>query len=179
MKQTLFIIFCVLFSILKAQTSGSLTLTFTQTPHTSFQGTKNVIAVWIQSSTGTFVKTRARNVGNVTKDHLPTWAVNSGGTAGNATSANCNVVGATSGATAVVVGSHLDPDTNVKVLHVMNIIGTFQNSETITGSISSTVGVIQSVTVNSLAGNLVTNKNGDINLLFKIPNTDKIIDFYR
>lgn len=99
MKQKLFILFCVLFSILRAQTSGSLTLTFTQTPHTSFQGTKNVIAVWIQSSTGTFVKTRARNVGNVTKDHLPTWAVNSGGTAGNATSANCNVVGATSGAT--------------------------------------------------------------------------------
>ena len=84
------------------------------------------------------------------------------------------ITGATSGATAVIVGSHLDPDSNVKVLHVMNIIGTFQNNETITGSISSTVGVIQSVTVNSLAGNLVTNKNGDINLLFKIPNTDSV-----
>ena len=99
MKQ-FFLVFICLFSFgVLAQTSGTLTLTFTQTPHTSFQGTRNVMAVWIQSSTGSFVKTRARNVGNGTKDHLPTWAVNAGGTAGNATSANCNVVGATTGAT--------------------------------------------------------------------------------
>lgn len=90
---------CIVCATFYAQTPGSLTLTFTQSPHTSFQGTKNVMAVWIQSSTGAFVKTRARNVGNGTKDHLPTWAVNSGGTAGNATGANCNVAGATTGAT--------------------------------------------------------------------------------
>ena len=99
MKQLLFATICLFSFGMLAQTSGTLTLTFTQTPHTSYTGTKNVMAVWIQSSTGSFVKTRARNVGNGTKDHLPTWAVNAGGTAGNATSANCNIVGATTGAT--------------------------------------------------------------------------------
>ena len=99
MKQFFFACICLFSFGILAQTAGTLTLTFTQTPHTSFQGTRNVMAVWIQSSTGSFVKTRARNVGNGTKDHLPTWAVNSGGTAGNATSANCNVMGATTGAT--------------------------------------------------------------------------------
>ena len=84
------------------------------------------------------------------------------------------ITGAISGATAVIVGSHIDPDTTVKVLHIVNITGTFQTNETITGSISSTVGVIQSITINALASNLVTTKNGDINLLFKIPNTDSI-----
>jgi len=84
------------------------------------------------------------------------------------------ITGATSGATAVVVGSHLDPDTNAKVLHVMNIIGTFQTNETITGSISSTVGVVQAVTANAIGSTLTTNKNGDINLLFNIPNTDSV-----
>ena len=37
--------------LLTAQTQGTLTLSFTQTPHTSYQGTKNVMAVWIESST--------------------------------------------------------------------------------------------------------------------------------
>lgn len=82
-----------------AQTQGTLTLTFTQVPHTSFQGTKNVMAVWIQTSSGAFVKTRTRNAGGGTSDHLQTWASNSGGSAGNCMSANCNVVGATTGAT--------------------------------------------------------------------------------
>ncbi len=86
-------------TLLFGQTPGTLTLNFTQTPHTSYTGTKNVMAVWIETNSGTFVKTRKRNVGGGTKDHLPTWAVKSGGTANNATSAACNTVGATTGAT--------------------------------------------------------------------------------
>lgn len=82
-----------------SQTAGTLSFSFTQLSHTSYSGTKNVLAVWIQSSTGTFIKTRMRNVGNGTKDHLPTWAVNSGGTSGNAMGSGCNVVSATTGAT--------------------------------------------------------------------------------
>jgi hypothetical protein len=82
-----------------AQTQGTLTLNFTQTPHTSYTGSKNVMAVWVQTNSGTFVKTRKRNVGNGTKDHLPIWAVNSGGSVNNATSSACNTVGATTGAT--------------------------------------------------------------------------------
>ena len=40
-----------------------------------------------------------RNAGAKTKDHLPTWAVNSGGSASNCLLAACNVTDATTGAT--------------------------------------------------------------------------------
>ena len=99
MKNILLSISLAFAASLQAQTPGTLTLTFTQTPHTSYQGTKNVMAVWIQSSTGSFVKTRARNAGGGTSDHLPVWAVNAGGSAGNCMSGNCNTTGATTGAT--------------------------------------------------------------------------------
>jgi hypothetical protein len=92
-------------TLLSAQTTGTLTLAFSQTPHTSYDGTKNVMAVWIESSTGTFVKTRARNAGGGTSDHLAVWAVKSGGSAGNCMSANCNVLGAITGATLANFGN--------------------------------------------------------------------------
>lgn len=83
-----------------AQTYGTLTFTFTQVAHSPcYTGNKNVLAVWIQSSTGAFVKTKIRNAGAGTKDHLPTFATNSGGASSNCLAASCNVVGATSGAT--------------------------------------------------------------------------------
>jgi hypothetical protein len=84
------------------------------------------------------------------------------------------IVGALSNATAVVVGSQIDPDTGTKSLHVVNIIGTFQANETITGSISASTAVLNSVTTKAIGSNLITNKNGDINLLFNIPNTDAV-----
>ena len=84
------------------------------------------------------------------------------------------IVGAVSNATAVVIGSQIDPDTGTKSLHVANIIGTFQANETITGSISGSAAVLNSVTIKAAASNLITNKNGDINLLFNIPNTDSV-----
>lgn len=99
MKITIFSIAMFLFTIASAQTQGTLSLTFTQTPHTAYTGNKNVMAVWIQTSTGTFVKTRKRNAGGGTSDHLPIWAVNSGGNANNCMSGACNTVGATTGAT--------------------------------------------------------------------------------
>ena len=92
-----------------AQTAGSLTFTFTEvsmSPNTFNSNSQHVLAVWIQSSTGTFVKTKLRQVGNGTKDHLPTWAVNAGGTATNATATACNVVSATTGATLSAFGAH-------------------------------------------------------------------------
>ncbi len=85
--------------LLSAQTQGTLSFSFTQTAHTSYTGSKNVLAVWIQSSTGTFIKTRLRYAGGGTADHLPTWAVNSGGSSSNCMATNCNKVGATTGAT--------------------------------------------------------------------------------
>ena len=82
-----------------AQTAGTLTFSYTPTSHTCYAANNNVLAIWIQSSTGSFVKTRMRRVGNVTSDHLPTWAVNSGGMASNALGSSCNVVSAATGAT--------------------------------------------------------------------------------
>ncbi len=81
------------------QTNGTLTFTFTTIAHSGYQSTKNVLAVWIQTSSGGFVKTFYRYAGSGTNDHLPTWAVNSGGSASNCLSASCNKVGATTGAT--------------------------------------------------------------------------------
>jgi len=40
----------------EAQTAGTLTFTFTTIAHTGYQNTKNVLAVWAQTNTGTFVK---------------------------------------------------------------------------------------------------------------------------
>ena len=84
------------------------------------------------------------------------------------------ITGGTSGATAVVVGNEFNPDTNTYALYVVNIIGTFSATETITGSISTATGTVVSATVASLGGNLVTNFNGDIQLLFNIPNTEAL-----
>lgn len=85
---------------LKAQTPGTLTFSFlptTQSP--CYQGSRNVLAVWVQSELGGFVKTKFRYAGSSTSDHLPTWAVNSGGPAGNCLSTLCNKTDATTGAT--------------------------------------------------------------------------------
>jgi len=86
-----------------AQTAGTLTFTFTEVAQSSTynnQG-KHAIAVWIQTGSGTFVKTKLRRAGagNGTSDHLPTWAVNSGGTSSNCMSTNCNTTSASTGAT--------------------------------------------------------------------------------
>lgn len=83
-----------------SQTEGVLTCSFLPIAQTAgFQIPRNVMAAWIQDSIGGFVKTKMRFVGSSTSDHLPTWAVNSGGPANNALSANCNKVDATAGAT--------------------------------------------------------------------------------
>lgn len=86
---------------LVAQTPGTLTFSFTPISHSGYSGTKNVLAVWIQTSTGTFVKTKLRYVGTGTDDHLPTWGGNAG--CANATqvaaTTGCNVTDATTGAT--------------------------------------------------------------------------------
>ncbi|CAN5363730.1 hypothetical protein BH10BAC1_BH10BAC1_02990 [soil metagenome] len=111
MKNHFFKFFAASFAIassisLFGQTNGTLTFTFTQVAHSPcYTGSKNVLAVWIQSSTGTFIKTKLRNVGSGTKDHLPIWAVNAGGTASNCLAATCNVTDATTGATLTSFGT--------------------------------------------------------------------------
>ncbi len=79
---------------LSAQTSGLLTFTLTEAPHTStYSGTKNALAIWIESctpcgttaGTSTFVRTKMRYWGSGTNDHLPTWVTKSGSSTTNAT----------------------------------------------------------------------------------------------
>ena len=92
-----------------AQTVGTLSFSFNEVskPASATYNNygKHVLAVWIQSDLGQFVKTISRNVGSVTRDHLQTWAVNSGGAASNAIATNCNVVSATTGATLASFGN--------------------------------------------------------------------------
>lgn len=74
------------------QTAGASTFTFTAvTKSPGYSGTQNGIAGWIQTDSGLFVKTKMRNADSKTKDHLLTWAVNSGGSASNCLLSNCNV----------------------------------------------------------------------------------------
>ena len=86
-----------------AQTNGTLTFTFTEvfkSSSSTYGNTgKHVLAVWIESNLGTFIKTKIRYAGGGTSDHLPTWAVKSGGSSFNCLSSSCNVVSATTGAT--------------------------------------------------------------------------------
>ena len=84
------------------------------------------------------------------------------------------ITGGTSGATAVIVGKEYNPDEVSFALYVVNISGTFQANETISGSISAATGTVGTVTSSSLGGNLNTNFNGDIQLLFNIPNTEAL-----
>lgn len=82
-----------------AQTIGTLSFSFTPISKSPcYEATKSVMAVWIESSTGTFIKTKLRYCcAGDTKDHLPTWSVKAGGTATN--SSKGNTTDATTGAT--------------------------------------------------------------------------------
>jgi hypothetical protein len=102
MKITSALLGILLTSSVFAQTAGTLTFNFTEVSkatNQTYQSTgQHVLAVWIQSSTGTFTKSRLRYVANGTNDHLPTWAANASCPGGNAASNSCNKVGATTGA---------------------------------------------------------------------------------
>jgi hypothetical protein len=89
------------------------------------------------------------------------------------------ITGGTSGATAVVVGREYNPDANTYALFVVNIQGTFSTSETITASnplgfASAATGVVGTVTTKALGSTLISNFNGDLHLLFNIPNNDSL-----
>lgn len=97
-KIALIVIFCLSSLITFSQTTGTLNFTFTCPKHTSGNYESDgryALAVWIETSTGTFVKTKIINWGGMnsnTGNHLGTatgWMTKSG----------MNVVDATSGAT--------------------------------------------------------------------------------
>ena len=86
------------------------------------------------------------------------------------------ITGSISGATGILVGSTIDLDTTPPtfILDVVNIKGTFQAAEGIVGSITASTGTVVSTSVGTEGGNLVSTKNGDINLLFDIPENDAV-----
>ena len=89
------------------------------------------------------------------------------------------ITGGTSGATAVVVGSDKTFNTSGVVtgraIYVVNISGTFQTGESIVGSISGVTATVGTVGTTKVAGdNIITNQNGEAQLLFNIPQTDNI-----
>jgi hypothetical protein len=89
------------------------------------------------------------------------------------------ITGGTSGATAVVVGKEYNPDANTYALFVVNIQGTFSTSETITASnplgfVPAASGVVGTVTTKALGSTLISNFNGDLHLLFNIPNNESL-----
>jgi len=84
------------------------------------------------------------------------------------------LTGATSGATAVVVGKEFNAATNVYSLFVQNIKGTFSASEQLLGSVSAATGTFGSITIPAKGDSLVSNFSGDLNLIFNIPNTDAV-----
>jgi hypothetical protein len=87
-----------------AQTTGTLTFVFTEATHatsTTYNGNaQHVLAVWVQTNAGAFVKTKLRYAGGGTSDHLPTWATSASCTSGNCISTACNTVDGITGATA-------------------------------------------------------------------------------
>lgn len=84
------------------------------------------------------------------------------------------ITGGTSGATAIVVGSEYNVDEDTHAIFIQNVIGTFTNSETITGSISSAQGTISSIVISTVGDDLISNINGELNLIFDIPNTESV-----
>lgn len=101
LKITTVVLATFLASTTFAQTAGTLTFTFTEIAKTpTYNGnSQHVLAVWIQTNAGVFVKTKLRYVGTGTNDHLPTWASQASCTSGIATSAGCNTIDGTTGAT--------------------------------------------------------------------------------
>jgi hypothetical protein len=89
------------------------------------------------------------------------------------------ITGGTSSATAVVVGKEYNPDAGTYALFVVNIQGTFSTSETITASNplgypSAASGTVGTITTKALGSTLISNFNGELNLLFNIPNNESL-----
>ena len=93
------------------------------------------------------------------------------------------ITGGTSGATAVVVGTDKEYNTDgtaiiARNVYVVNIKGTFRTGETITGTVnapSAATATIVSVETPKVAGDsVVSNLNGEVQMLFNIPNTESI-----
>jgi hypothetical protein len=78
------------------------------------------------------------------------------------------ITGLTSGATGILVGYELAANNQLR-LFIVNVIGAFQSTETITGSKSGTSGVIQNIIIRA-DGEPVSSIYGHLYGLYQIPN---------
>lgn len=85
----LFVFFLFVSLNSEAQTAGTFTFKISPVAHSGSYGSKHLVAMWIENSAGTFVKTKLKQSGNGNLDHLATWTSKSAS----------NVVDATTGAT--------------------------------------------------------------------------------
>ena len=98
MKTTLLLTIAILFGMnLMAQTAGNLTFSIKTTEPTGNYTGSHVIALWIESSTGTFIKTKVKYAA-AREQYLNVWK----------TKSNSNVVDAVTGST---INSHTTPIT--------------------------------------------------------------------
>lgn len=106
-----FLIFLSFVGAFAQNTNGSLSFTFTSPKQASGCYAANcryVLAAWIETGSGAFVKTKLLYVSSSTDDHLQTWGVAAGCTKPNAVTAagnGCNITDATTGATSVNFGT--------------------------------------------------------------------------
>lgn len=119
-------------------TAGTMTMTYNQPQPTSpslNQGVKNVYAVWIENSAGTFIKTRSRYTSTSTDDHLPTWASKSGCASTTvATGSACSVTDALTGATRTASTSPTAFGAKTVTWDGKNVVGTTNGTTVVDGT---------------------------------------------
>lgn len=100
----------------------------------------------------------------------PESAFNKGDIVYVSTRSATNYVLSTSPATAVLAYKGAG-----NVMHLVNVKGTFNTGDTVTGTISTATGTLLAGGSASAEGtNLVTNSNGDITAVFNLPNTSAV-----
>lgn len=78
-------------------------------------------------------------------------------------------------ATAVIVDVELNPTTGYKSIYVVNVKGSFLTGDTIKGTLSLATGTLTATpTAKVLGDSLISNFNGNVNLLFDIPEKESI-----
>lgn len=92
LKKTMFLVMGLMLMLAGTgvgQTAGTLVFKINPVSHSGSYGAKHLVAAWIETESGTFVKTKLVQSASKNYDHLATWTSKS----------NRNLVDATSGAT--------------------------------------------------------------------------------
>ncbi len=126
------------FNLTAQSTPGTLTMTYNQpqpTTPTLNHGVKNVYAVWIENSSGTFIKTKCRFTSTSTDDHLPTWSSKCGcANTTVATGSACNVTDATTGATRTATTTPTAFGAKTVSWDGKNVVGTTNGTTVVDGT---------------------------------------------